>query len=241
MPINRWMAADPGETAHASRLSELHHRIANNLALIASYARLKGADIQRTGKPLSAAEARALLDSVGLRIEATARLNRLLSHDPEQSRIDLGELLAASCAAVRDTIGLEAVDIRCRCQAGVVDWRIAETLGMIVTELVINAIKYAHPAGAPGRIEVACREHPDGRLEVSVADDGVGLPEGFDPAADGGLGMRVVRSLARQMDAEVRVANHGLGLTIRVAVPADRPSGALDRAAPPVEITAAAC
>jgi two-component sensor histidine kinase len=56
-------------------------------------------------------------------------------------------------------------------------------------------------------------------LILTVFDDGVGLPEGFDPAVDGGLGMRVVRSLAEQMGASLDFASNPLGLAVTVSVP----------------------
>ena len=95
-------------------------------------------------------------------------------------------------------------------------------MGLIVTELVTNAVKYAHPAGAPGRVEVRCRRACDDSVEVSVADDGVGFPEDFDPVSDGGLGLRVVRSLARQLGADLAFESGPLGLTVRVTAPPER-------------------
>jgi two-component sensor histidine kinase len=94
-------------------------------------------------------------------------------------------------------------------------------LGHIVTELVLNSVQYAHPAGAPGRIEVRCRPIGDGQLMLSVADDGVGLPEGFNAEVDGGLGLDVVRLLVRRLAAEIRFEDGGLGLTVRIVAPYD--------------------
>ena len=78
----------------------------------------------------------------------------------------------------------------------------ALSYGFIVTELVINAVKYAHPAGAPGRIDVRRRAAGRDAIVLSVTDDGVGLPEGFDPEIDGGLGFRSVHSMARRLGAD---------------------------------------
>jgi two-component sensor histidine kinase len=86
--------------------------------------------------------------------------------------------------------------------------------------MVTNAVKYAHPAGTPGKICVASGWDAEGTLFREVADDGVGLPEGFDPAGDGGYGLRLVRGLAQQLDAECEFLQSGIGLRFRLLVPA---------------------
>jgi two-component sensor histidine kinase len=80
---------------------------------------------------------------------------------------------------------------------------IAVPLGFIVNELITNAIKYG-----TGRITVSLEPNPEKGYLLSVVNDGQGLPEGFDPAASKGLGMRIVRSLVKQIGGELRI---GLG------------------------------
>ena len=65
-----------------------------------------------------------------------------------------------------------------------------------------------------------CRATSDGRLVLTVSDDGVGLPEGFDPANNGGLGFRVMRSLAAEIGAEFQIETSNLGLSFRISLPA---------------------
>ncbi len=200
---------------------EAHHRIANSLALVASFVRLQAASLGRGARSLSPGEARLLLDEVGARIETIARLNRLLSFDATGGRVDLAPFLNAICEVLTETVGAQSlVAIHCQAAPGVeMASERAEPIAMIVSELVTNAVKYAHPAGAPGRIEVSCARETSGALTVSVADDGVGLPEGFDSAKHGGFGMRVVRSLAKQLGAEIAFHGHPLGLTVTVTIP----------------------
>jgi len=57
----------------------------------------------------------------------------------------------------------------------------AALIGLIVDEAVTNSIKYAHPTGVPGRVTVECQQDHRGGITIEVADDGVGLPENFDP------------------------------------------------------------
>ncbi len=65
-------------------------------------------------------------------------------------------------------------------------------LGFIVVEFFTNAVKYAHPSGVTGMLSVACR-HGNGSITVDVADDGVGLPDGFNRMVSGGLRFRLAR------------------------------------------------
>ncbi|MDC7788564.1 sensor histidine kinase [Rhodoplanes sp. TEM] len=92
-------------------------------------------------------------------------------------------------------------------------------LALIASELIINAIKHAHPAGAAGLVEVACRVDPDGTVVLTVCDDGIGLPEAFDPVAQGGFGMTLIRTLSRQLGAVVTFESTGLGLMVTTTVP----------------------
>lgn len=89
-------------------------------------------------------------------------------------------------------------------------------------ELIANALRHAHPARVRGRLAIVCRPGPRGEVVIEVADDGVGLPEGFDAAIDGGEGMQLVRILGRRLGATVSFESEGLGLTVRVVVPARR-------------------
>lgn len=201
------------------RLSEAQHRIANNLALIAGYARLQAIRVQKAGEPLSAREACIALEEVAARIETVGELHRLLSDMPRgaEAGVDLGRYLSKLCESLKTTLSFAGDTTIVYDDAG--DCRVrpdqATPVALIVSELVTNALKYAHPAGVAGRILVSCRTTPEG-LVVEVSDDGVGLSDDFDPQNDGGLGFRVVRGLARQLGASLAYESDGLGLTVRL-------------------------
>ena len=93
-------------------------------------------------------------------------------------------------------------------------------IALVVTELVTNAAKYAYPDHASGRILVRLVASDTLGIELSVADDGVGLPPGFDPSASRGLGMRIARALAKQVGAELRVRARDPGTEFALAMPA---------------------
>jgi PAS domain S-box-containing protein len=97
----------------------------------------------------------------------------------------------------------------------------ARLVQLIVAEAVTNAIKYTHPTGIPGRITVTYRPVPEGAVTIEVTDDGVGLPEGFDPATDGGTGFRVMRALSQRLEARLAFKSTCLGLRMSLRVPLD--------------------
>ncbi|MFL9828974.1 ATP-binding protein, partial [Rhodoplanes sp. SY1] len=74
-------------------------------------------------------------------------------------------------------------------------------LALLASELVINAVKHAHPAGLHGVVEIACRVDPDGSVVLTVCDDGIGLPVDFDPSRDGRFGLGLIRALAHSLAA----------------------------------------
>jgi two-component sensor histidine kinase len=97
----------------------------------------------------------------------------------------------------------------------------AAPIGLIVGELVANAVHYAHPAGVWGRIDVSSRNSAADRLSsIEVSDDGVGLPERFDHLVDGGAGLNAVRCLADQLGARLHFSDQGIGLSVRLELPA---------------------
>jgi two-component sensor histidine kinase len=91
-------------------------------------------------------------------------------------------------------------------------------LGIIVNELLTNAMKYAFPGRDTGIIRVSC-EKRENKVFLVVHDDGIGLPEGFDIEQSTGLGMNLVRMLCRQLDGTVRIENdNGAKVTLEITV-----------------------
>ena len=206
------------------RLSEAQHRIANNLALIAGYTRLQATRLNKAGRPLSAREACIVLEEVAARIETVGELHRLLSGSlgDIEGGVDLGRFLAKLCSSLMETVSFAGDTTITHKDSGgcMVRPDQATPVALIVSELVTNALKYAHPSGIAGRIRVSCRSISGG-LVVEVTDDGVGLSEDFNPLTDGGLGFRVVRGLARQLGADLVYESRGVGLTVRLTLGVD--------------------
>jgi two-component sensor histidine kinase len=90
-------------------------------------------------------------------------------------------------------------------------------LGLLLTELISNSFKHGFPGGQPGAIAVSFTPEPTG-TKISVADDGVGLPPGFDPARTLSMGLQLASSLARQLGGELSFRS-GPGTTAWLVVP----------------------
>jgi two-component sensor histidine kinase len=201
-------------------IREANHRIANSLAGLASLMRLQASEIGRRGGLIPAAEVRGLLNDGVVRIESIGRLHRLLSRRGAHGMVDLSLHLAEVAAVV--TTAFSGLTVRNQCMPNCqVDASAAGSIALIVSELITNSAKHAHPTGVPAIITIACGRRADGRLLVEVCDDGIGLPEDFDYRTDGGLGMQVIRALSAQIGGTLTMETGPLGMCSELVLPAD--------------------
>jgi two-component sensor histidine kinase len=208
-------------------LSDINHRISNNLALLASTVSMRAASFSRRKGPIGGHEAAAALHEITARIAIVGHMHRLLSTRPGADHAGFGPHLRELCRLFISALAAperwEVVD------AGTSDCPVSAEhflpLSLIVTEVVTNALKHAHPGGAPGRLTIACRREPDGTVVIEVADDGVGFPEDFELAAGGGIGSRTIHVLAQQVDAEIAFDSRSTGLRFELRLPAADASG----------------
>ncbi len=200
--------------------SEADHRIANHLSLIASLLRLQTRALAES-KSLSKEDAVWLLEDCGHRIETVAGVHRLLAAQADHhARIDVRDYLrdiarsiVESTAARGKYVLKSNCDHDCLIRADRID-----SLGLLVGELVTNAVKYAHPAGVAGAITI-CAGASGNSIIVTVSDDGVGLPEGFDPTTNGNIGFRMIRSLVQRLQGEIAFDSSPLGLSVTLRIP----------------------
>jgi two-component sensor histidine kinase len=205
----------------ATTLAEAHHRIANSLALLASLTRLQARAGLRAGQTMTAPELHHLLNGIAARLNAVAHLHRVLSQMPLEGRAPLRpylrevcqDLIAAFSSPERPITAAHTGD---DCELPV---KHAHGLALMVCEIFINALKHAHPDGARLTVRVDCALAEDGRTILTIGDDGVGLPEGFNQAGGSGLGLRVIQALAGNMGATLDIVS-GPGLSFRLAMPA---------------------
>lgn len=195
---------------------EADHRIANHLAMLAGYVGIKASALQDGPEFISRRDAALMLQAIRSQIHLIARVHRGLIFD-DGAAPDLSRHIHEACEPFQSTLspGVRLIeDLPARC---LVTAKQLLPLTQIVAEALTNAIKYAHPAGQSGKIIVRCRRDASG-LRVEVADDGVGLPPGFDPKADGGYGARLLAGLARQLGATLSFDAPGGGHRVAVTL-----------------------
>ncbi|MCW2714106.1 MAG: putative signal transduction histidine kinase [Frankiales bacterium] len=181
-------------------IREIHHRVKNNLQTVAALLRMQA-------RRMDAAPARAALEQSVRRVASIALVHETLSQAWEDN-VDFDEIadrVIAMCAEV--AVPESAVQVRRVGSFGVLPADVATALSMVLNELVQNAVEHGYPGSSAhqpptptgqvegaGLIEVQVQRGED-RLTVTVTDDGVGLPDGFDPAATGRLGLQIARTL----------------------------------------------
>jgi two-component sensor histidine kinase len=190
---------------------ELQHRVANSLQIVASV-------LMQTARRAPLAETKGYLFDAHNRVMSVATLQRQLAAS------SLGEVgLRTYFAELCESIGASMISDHDRLKLtvdaddGVAEAHVSVSLGLIVTELVINALKHAFPDGRSGGIVVGYRFSGDG-WALSVDDDGVGMPTAVPAKA--GLGTSIVQALAKQLGAEVSLGDNDPGTSIRIIHPA---------------------
>jgi PAS domain S-box-containing protein len=194
-------------------LSEVNHRAKNSLAVAASLLAIQG-----RRQPDRAVK--ALFEESQGRLNAMAHVHDLLSKSESAQHVDLATYITDLCEALRPiTEEDQRVSFEVSAERGIlVEANTAFSLGIVITELITNAVKYAFPAPRPGTIFAQARTDEPGRIEVSITDDGIGMAS----FREGSLGYGLVRSLVEQIHGTIAVqSDPGLAVTISFpAVPA---------------------
>lgn len=188
-------------------LKEMNHRVKNSLQLVASTLRLQAASVDEE-------RVRRLLGDAQARVRAIARAHERLYRSTEITYLDVGSYLCEVCA------DLNGGNIHCDGPGGImIATDRAIPLALLVSELVTNSMKYAYPVQTSGPVWVRIAPVSDDRLQVSVADEGAGLPEGFDPETTGSLGIRLVKSFAQRLDADLEFCRRTPGTEVVLMMP----------------------
>jgi len=187
-------------------LAEVNHRAKNSLSIASSLLGIQG---RRHSDP----QVRALFAEAQDRLMAMSRVHDLLSKSESSQRVNLSNYLEDLCEALRPiTEQDDCIDLTVQCDDTILlHADVAIPLGIIATELITNAVKYAFPPPMCGTITVGARRLDDASVEFSVKDDG----RGMTAPRDGSLGYGLVGTLVRQMGGEMSVAGApGVAVTI---------------------------
>ncbi|MCX6557247.1 MAG: PAS domain S-box protein [Candidatus Aminicenantes bacterium] len=196
-------------------LSELQHRAKNSFALISGM-------ISLALNPGVGAETQAVLRSLDGRVKSIAGLYPLLYAVGSSSEVRLDEYCAR---IVANMFGLaDNIAIHTDMEPIAVALKAATPLGLMLTELLTNAIKYAFPDGRRGTITLALKKTAAGAV-IEVKDDGVGLPAGFDLSGNAGVGLNLVRMLANQIAGSFSIEGGSGGTLCSVEFAATTPAG----------------
>jgi two-component sensor histidine kinase len=188
-------------------LQEVRHRVANSLQIIASV-------LLQNARKTDSDETRGNLQDAHQRVMSVAALERMLSSS-DDGDVAVHTYFTSLCDNITGSLigGLDQTSLSVEGGDGVVEARVAVSLGLIVTELVINALKYAFPEGRPGRITVDYNFHGPNWV-LCVRDDGVGMPPASDVRT--GLGTSIIQALARQLNATVEVIQEHPGTKVSI-------------------------
>lgn len=202
-------------------LKEVHHRVKNNLQIIASLLDLQANSVTDEATVELLRESRN-------RVRSMALIHEHLYGTEELAHIDLPEYVRDLCSSVASSYGLSSVPVTSSVDDITVDIDTAIPCGLIINELVSNALKYAFPHGE-GSVTVEVRTAPADQpgYIMTVADDGMGLPLHVDPAASSSLGLQLVSALARQIRGTLTCdRTSGTSMRIHFGVPLE-PTGDL--------------
>ncbi len=192
-------------------LRELQHRVKNNLALITALIRLEA-------RQIGDISVMAHLDRLAGRIESLSLLYQHLANDGRTHDLDLGAYLSQIAAAVMRSHAPEGVRLNMQVDPCPVSVNIGMPVGLIVNEVMTNALKHAFTGRAVGAVTLTCLKTAKG-CDVTVADDGVGMPLGAEWPKQGRLGALIVQSLRENANAELTVESApGRGTRVVVSI-----------------------
>jgi len=214
---NQALAA--AEQQKALLLQEFAHRTRNDFMQLIGVVKLE--EMAARENPYMQERLRAIAD----RIQVFSRLQNRLSLSQERAVVQIGDFIADLCRDLQSSLaGLRPVKVEAHADARPVPEPAAVAVGLIVNELVTNALKHAFPDNRPGKVEVSFSACDSGECILCVEDDGVGISDAqASGEAQQGLGQRLIRSLVHQLQGRFEIGRrrHGGGTIATVHFPAE--------------------
>jgi two-component sensor histidine kinase len=189
-------------------LQELHHRVANSLQIIASV-------LMQSARKVQSEEARSHLHQAHQRVMSIASLQHQLAAS-QVGAVELRPYLTSLCESIGASMIRDhnQLSLDVTVDESVINADVSVSLGLIVTELVINALKHAFPEDRTGKIKVDYHSHGPNWV-LSVTDNGVGMPADA-ASAKPGLGTSIIQALSAQLKAVIKVSDVHPGTAVYV-------------------------
>ena len=199
-------------------LKEIHHRVKNNLAVISSLFSLQANLLQDP-------TVKAVLRESQNRVRSMAMVHEsLYSHS--LAEVNFAEYAANLSAQLINSYSLthNQVQLSTALEPVLLPIDMAVPCGLILNELLSNALKHGLPVGRTGQLLVALQRLSPSQVQLEVRDDGCGLPTDFDLHSGGSLGKRLIRSLAKQLDGQVQFSHANPGTRVLLTLPLPIPA-----------------
>ncbi len=196
-----------GKERAEALLAEVNHRVANSLALVASLLRLQISNSKSEDVKMELAETQA-------RINAIAGMHRSLYTSDDVSRVEMDRYLGRLTSEIANSLqgSDNLVHLTLHSDPISISADQAVSVGMVVTELVTNAFKYAYPDGSRGEIRVRLKQIDPTTALLSVEDDGVGMSADMAPKGTG-LGSRIIKARALSLGSGLVYQTNAAGGT----------------------------
>lgn len=191
-------------------LQEIHHRVKNNLQVISSLISMQMRQVSDASARTALAECRARVETIGLVHEQLYRAR-------DYARVPFTDYAQSLTSNIFRTSGISPalVSLECEIEDAALPVDRAIPCGLILNELMTNALKHGFPAGRRGKVRVALHHTGPQVITLSVEDDGVGLPIGLSTENIRSLGMQLVTTLVEQLDGTMEI-ERGAGTKFHV-------------------------
>ena len=194
--------------AQTMLVHEVDHRVKNNIQMISALLSMQTAAIPDPS-------IRVALGSMLQRVEAIGAVHRRLYQSKDVRRFDLTEFIRDISGELLKVSGRDDIAVALDLQTVHVPAPQASPIALMLNELLMNALKHAFAPGRPGRLDIIVKE-TESHLKVAIADDGVGMP---NAGPRSGFGSRMIKTLARQLQAEVLWTEGDPGTIVELRLP----------------------
>lgn len=187
-------------------LAEIHHRVKNNLAVITGLLELQGYNTTQE-------EAKEVLKESQMRVNSIALIHEKLYQNENLSEISFEIYMQELTEVISSSLQSANTDVEISFDVDPVHLTVNQAIpcGLILNELITNAFKHAFPRRKSGNIGIKFKAQNDKKVQLTVCDDGIGLPEKLTLDNPKTLGLTLIRTLSRQLNGEAEFVNHSDG------------------------------